>query len=102
MTNVMLGAYPDVFRGGAPVAGVPYKCATKVPQTGQCNNGTMNKTPVQWGDLVRGVLLWTGPWPKVSIWHGTADVHGLRTTTSMRRWSSGPTWNGIDQTPDTT
>ena len=28
MTAVMLATYPEVFAGGAIIAGVPYKCAT--------------------------------------------------------------------------
>jgi poly(hydroxyalkanoate) depolymerase family esterase len=101
MTNVMLAAYPDVFKGGAPVAGVPYKCATNVPQTGGCNKGNVNKTPAQWGDLVRGASSWAGPWPRVSIWHGTTDatVNYANLNETMEQWTNV---NGVDQTADTT
>jgi poly(hydroxyalkanoate) depolymerase family esterase len=99
MTNVMLAAYPDVFKGGAPLAGVPYKCAVNALQTGACNRGQTNKTPVQWGDLVRGASSWSGPWPKVSIWHGTSDptvdIKNLNET--MEQWTNV---NGVDQTAD--
>jgi poly(hydroxyalkanoate) depolymerase family esterase len=99
MTNVMLAAYPDVFKGGAPVAGVPYKCAVNAIQTGACNRGQTNKTPAQWGDLVRGASSWTGPWPKVSIWHGTSDatVKYANLTETMEQWTNV---NGVDQTAD--
>lgn len=99
MTNVMLAAYPDVFKGGAPVAGVPYKCAVNALQTGACNRGQTNKTPVQWGDLVRGASSWAGPWPKVSIWHGTSDatVDVKNLTETMEQWTNV---NGVDQTAD--
>ena len=102
MTNVMLAAYPDVFSAGAPVAGVPYKCATTAPQATACNNGSTNLTPAQWGDKVRAAFpSWTGPWPRVSIWHGTADttVAPMNMTETMEQWTNV---NGIDQTADTT
>jgi poly(hydroxyalkanoate) depolymerase family esterase len=102
MTNVMLAAYPDVFSGGAPVAGVPYKCATTATQATACNNGATNLTPAQWGDKVRAAFpSWTGPWPRVSIWHGTADttVAPMNMTETMEQWTNV---NGIDQTADTT
>jgi poly(hydroxyalkanoate) depolymerase family esterase len=102
MTNVMLAAYPDVFSGGAPVAGVPYQCATTAAQATACNNGSTNLTPAQWGDKVRAAFpTWSGPWPRVSIWHGTADttVAPMNMTETMEQWTNV---NGIDQTADTT
>lgn len=102
MTNLMLATWPDVFKGGAPIAGVPYKCATKVAGTGACNNGTVNKTPAQWGDLVRAAFPgYSGGRPKVSVWHGTADatVHVNNLNEVMEQWTNV---NGVDQTADVT
>ena len=101
MTSVMIATYPDVFKGGAIVAGVPYLCASSAAQTTACNNGTNIETPQQWGDKVRAASSWTGPWPKVSIWHGTADgtVNYQNLTEIMKQWTNV---QGIDQTPDTT
>ena len=102
MTAVMLATYPDVFKAGAPVAGVPYKCATKVgSQTNACGNGTMNLTPQQWGDKVRAASSWSGPWPRVSVWHGTADtVTGYANLNEMmEQWTNV---HGVDQTADVT
>jgi poly(hydroxyalkanoate) depolymerase family esterase len=103
MTSVMIATYPDVFKGGAVVGGVPYLCATAAgAQTTACNNVTNIQTPQQWGDKVRSAFpTWTGPWPKVSIWHGTADgtVSYQNLTELMKQWTNV---QGIDQTPDTT
>jgi poly(hydroxyalkanoate) depolymerase family esterase len=101
MTTDMLGTYPDVFAGGAVVAGVPFKCASSATETTACNNGTNNLTPAQWGDKVRGASSWTGPWPRVSVWHGTADakVAPMNLTEIMEQWTNV---HGIDQTADTT
>ncbi len=99
MTNVMLADYPDVFAAGAPVAGVPFKCATTVGSSLMCNGGTINKTPAQWGALVRGATTWTGPWPRVSIWQGTADltVNYANFNETMEQWTNV---HGADQTAD--
>jgi feruloyl esterase len=74
MTSVMLATYPDVFAGGAIVAGLPYGAATNVQQAFE----TMFQCPPRpahaWGDLVRGASPHKGPWPRVSIWHGGDDA----------------------------
>ncbi len=72
MAAVMLASYPEVFAGGAIVAGLPYRCATSLMQAFSCQNPGVDLTPKQWGDKVRAATTPTR-WPKVSIWHGTAD-----------------------------
>ncbi len=74
MTAVMLAAYPDVFRGGAVIAGLAYKCATTLTAGVLCLNQRQNRTPRQWGDLVRAAFPgFAGPRPAVSIWYGGND-----------------------------
>jgi len=99
MTAVMLAAYPDVFAGGAIVAGLPYRCATSQSAAFSCMNPGTDLTPAQWGDRVRAASSWTGPWPIVSIWHGDADyvVRPANLTESMQQWTDV---HGIDQTAD--
>jgi poly(3-hydroxybutyrate) depolymerase len=74
MTSVMLAAYPEVFAGGAVIAGVPYRAATGVPAALQCMFKGQVRSAREWGDLVRRASLHRGPWPKVSVWHGGADL----------------------------
>ena len=75
MTAVMLAAYPDKFAGGSINAGLPYKCATSMVDAFSCMNPGVDKTPRQWGDLVRGALpSYAGPRPRVSIWQGQSDT----------------------------
>jgi len=73
MTSVMLATYPEVFAAGAIIAGLPYGVAN----TMQDALAAMYRTPahpgVQLGDLVRNASPHNGPWPKVSVWHGSAD-----------------------------
>jgi feruloyl esterase len=75
MTAVLLAAYPDVFAGGAIMAGLPYRCATSVATAYSCMNPGVDHTPAAWGDLVRAAYPgYSGRRPTVSIWHGTADT----------------------------
>ena len=73
MTSVMLAAYPEVFAGGAIVAGLPYGTANNVQQALEAMYSGRTRPPREWGYLVRRASRHDGPWPKVSIWHGAAD-----------------------------
>jgi len=74
MTNVMLAAYPEVFAGGAPVAGLPFGAASDAREALGAMFQGVRHTPQVWGDKVRHASTYRGPWPKVSIWHGDADT----------------------------
>lgn len=75
MTAAMLATYPDVFAAGSVVAGIPYRCATSQTNAYPCMFTATAKTPQQWGDLVRAAHSgYTGPRPKVAIWHGQSDA----------------------------
>lgn len=99
MTAVMLATYPDVFDGGAIVAGIPYNCGTGTTAAFSCMNPGSNLSPAAWGNKVRAASSHAGPWPRVSIWHGDADttVRPANATESMEQWTNV---HGIDQTPD--
>lgn len=75
MTASLLAAYPDLFAGGSVNAGIAHGCATTVAQAYSCMNPGVDKTPKAWGDLARaGYAAWSGPRPKVAIWHGQSDT----------------------------
>jgi poly(hydroxyalkanoate) depolymerase family esterase len=100
MTQVMAATYPDVFAGGAVMAGLPYKCATSMTSGFSCMSPGSDKTPAQWASLVRGAYSgYSGSYPKMSLWHGTSDytVKNSNQTESMEQWTAV---HGIDQTPD--
>ncbi len=101
MTAVMLAAYPDMFAGGAVVAGIAYKCATSMPDAFTCMNPGRNLTPAQLGDAVRGASGHAGPWPTVSIWQGDADftVRPSNMTELVEQWTDV---HGIPATPTST
>jgi feruloyl esterase len=73
MTSVMLACYPEVFAGGAIIAGLPYGAATNVQQAFESMFQSPARSAREWGDLVRGAAPHHGPWPRVSVWHGSAD-----------------------------
>jgi feruloyl esterase len=73
MASVMLATYPEVFAGGAIVAGLPYGTANNVQQALEAMYRGRTRPPREWGYLVRRASRHDGPWPKVSIWHGAAD-----------------------------
>ena len=78
MTNVLLGDYPDVFRGGSAMSGVAFGCFATTDGSlwnSACANGDVIKTPEQWGDLVRAAYpAYHGTRPRMQLWHGTADT----------------------------
>jgi poly(hydroxyalkanoate) depolymerase family esterase len=99
MTAVMLAAYPDVFRGGAVIAGIAYKCATTLTAGVLCLSQRQNRTPQQWGDLVRGAFPgYTGTRPPVSIWYGGNDytVATFNADQLRDQWTNA---NGVGQAP---
>lgn len=74
MTSVMLATYPDVFAGGAIIAGLPYRCANGLQEGFECIFQGKSRSAREWGTLVRAASRHDGPWPKVSVWHGSADA----------------------------
>jgi poly(hydroxyalkanoate) depolymerase family esterase len=74
MTSVMLATYPEIFAGGAIIAGLPYGCAGNVEQGFQAMLETRATPARVLGDRVRAASSHRGPWPKISVWHGSADA----------------------------
>ena len=73
MTSIMLACYPEVFAGGAIIAGLPYGAATSVQQAFESMFQSPSRPACEWGDLVRKASSHPGVWPRVSVWHGNAD-----------------------------
>lgn len=58
MTEVLAGAYPYLFKGGAAFAGVPYGCfAGSAMWNSQCADGTLTKTAQQWVRMNIAVMI---------------------------------------------
>ena len=90
MTSSMLACYPEVFAGGAIVAGLPYGAATTVQQAFQSMYQSPTRSAREWGNLVRKASHHRGPWPRVSIWHGNADktVIPLNAQQIIKQWTN--------------
>jgi poly(hydroxyalkanoate) depolymerase family esterase len=107
MTSAMLACYPEVFAAGAIIAGLPYGAAQNVQQAFDSMYRSPPRSGKEWGELVRAAApQHRGRWPRISIWHGTADatvvpanadeiikqwthVHGLTTTPKLRQVVDG-------------
>lgn len=89
MTTAMLATYPEIFAGGAIIAGLPYRCATSVPQAFECMFQGQPRAATEWGDLVRQASPHQGQWPKVSVWHGSADatVKPMNAGEIIKQWT---------------
>ncbi len=73
MAIAMLATYPEVFAGGAVIAALPYGSARGVLQAWDRMHGLGGPTPRELEAMVRDASRHTGPWPKLSVWHGTSD-----------------------------
>lgn len=73
MTSAMLATYPEVFAGGAIIAGLPYGTASTIPEAFDRMRGHGTPSGKQLQGLLRRASPHNGPWPTLSIWHGSAD-----------------------------
>lgn len=74
MAASMLAAYPDVFSAGAVIAGLAHRAANSVEQAFEAMAQGSARSPQDWGALVRSASTHKGPWPRIAIWHGSADA----------------------------
>jgi poly(3-hydroxybutyrate) depolymerase len=87
----VLACYPDVFAAGAVVAGLPYGTATNVQQALEAMFQCPTRPPEAWGDAVRRANPgYQGSWPRVSVWHGSADrtVVPSNAQEIIKQWTS--------------
>ncbi len=98
MTNVMLATYPEVFAGGAVIAGVPYRTAKGLQEGLESIFQGRSRSPREWGELVRAASPHQGPWPRVSVWHGDADtaVKPVNAEETIKQWAD---IHGLDLQP---
>ena len=73
MTSVMLATYPELFSGGAVIAGLPYGCAASIPEAFDRMRGHGLPSEARLKAAVLGASDHRGPWPSLAIWHGGAD-----------------------------
>lgn len=90
MTSLMLATYPDVFAGGAIIAGLPYGTATSIPEAFDRMRAYGGPRATALGPLVAGASRHEGPWPTISVWHGDSDatVSHQKAALIVEQWRS--------------
>jgi hypothetical protein len=88
MASVMLATYPEIFAGGAIIAGLPYGSASSMQEAFEAMFNERAPSSRALGDHVRAASKHRGPWPKISVWHGTADtvVRPSNADQIIRQW----------------
>ena len=88
MTSVMLATYPEIFAGGAIIAGLPFGVATNMREALNGMFQSPSRPSGELGDLVRNASDHKGPWPKLSVWHGSADrtVNPANANEIVKQW----------------
>ncbi len=123
MTAVLLANYPDLFAGGAIIAGTPFECnrpagafdfiwwwsntlfgeaASATAACGLLGNTPTDRAAEDWGAAVREVAeTLPAAWPVVSLWQGDADtvVAPANQDELLKQWTDV---HGIDAAADTT
>jgi poly(hydroxyalkanoate) depolymerase family esterase len=88
MTSVMLATYPEIFAGGAIIAGLPFGVASNMREALSGMFQSTARPASELGDLVRNASTHKGPWPKLSVWHGSADrtVNPANANEIVKQW----------------
>ncbi|MBX3230414.1 MAG: PHB depolymerase family esterase [Labilithrix sp.] len=70
----LAAAYPDVYAAAASFAGVPYGCASTLPESVSCMMPGIERSPSEHARRVKAAFpSYTGRRPRISIWHGALD-----------------------------
>jgi len=88
MTSVMLANYPELFAAGAIIAGLPFGVASNIREALTGMRASRTRTARELGDLVRKASDHRGKWPKISVWHGSADrtVYPANADEIVKQW----------------
>ncbi|WP_066661249.1 MULTISPECIES: extracellular catalytic domain type 1 short-chain-length polyhydroxyalkanoate depolymerase [unclassified Sphingomonas] len=99
MTSVMLATYPELFAGGAIIAGLPFGSAASVSQALDRMRGSGSPGDALLAAAIAKASPHSGPWPTVSIWHGTSDhVVGIANADAiLKQWQA---MHGVAANPD--
>ena len=74
MANVLMANYPDLFKSGAVLSGIPFKAANDLATAYAAMQGKVEKAPAEWVASIRdNNPNYEGEYPKVVIFHGVDD-----------------------------
>ncbi|BCG78924.1 extracellular catalytic domain type 1 short-chain-length polyhydroxyalkanoate depolymerase [Mesorhizobium sp. 113-3-3] len=91
MAAAMLATYPDVFAGGAILAGLAYGSASTIPEAFDRMRGHGGPSKSELQRRLAQASSHKGNWPKISIWQGTAD----RTVAPSNADALVAQWQGV-------
>jgi poly(3-hydroxybutyrate) depolymerase len=94
----MLATYPEVFAGGAMIAGLPYASAATIPEAFDRMRGHGGPTAKELERRLRNASGHKGRWPTLAIWQGTADrtVVPSNANAIVEQWKN---IHGVDASP---
>ena len=90
MSCALLATHPELFCGGAIVAGLPYGAASSAAEAFDCMFVGRTREPRLWGDAVRVAAPSPARWPTVAIWQGAADsvVKPINAGELVKQWTN--------------
>ena len=97
MTELLLALYPDVFKAGSAMAGMPAGCrganesGSGGGYSGACAGGSVTHTAAEWGNIARMLAPgYTGHRPRVQLFHGDADtiIRYANHTEAIKQWTN--------------
>jgi len=79
MTELLLALYPEIFKAGSAMAGMPAGCRgtneSGTGYSGACAGGMVTHTAQQWGDIARNMDPgYAGHRARVQLFHGSNDT----------------------------
>jgi poly(hydroxyalkanoate) depolymerase family esterase len=88
MTAVMLACYPELFAGGAIIAGLPFATADTLPHALERMRGQGTPHRRELAARARAAAPVQRAAPSLSVWHGTADtiVDPANATAMVNQW----------------
>jgi poly(hydroxyalkanoate) depolymerase family esterase len=88
MTSVMLATYPELFAGGAVIAGLPFASANTLPEALERMRGHGSPSKGVLAARVKSAADHRRHSPSLSVWHGTSDniVDPSNATSLVDQW----------------
>ncbi len=90
MAISIVANYPEVFKGAGVIAGIPHGCAMDVYNGLACMK-SKTRSPKTWAEYVRrSSRNYKGKFPKIMIFHGTADpyVYDKNANELKKQWTA--------------
>ncbi|WP_187971781.1 alpha/beta hydrolase family esterase [Aquibium microcysteis] len=91
MAATMLATHPEIFSGGAIIAGLAHGMARTVPEAFDRMRGHGLPSEAGLQRLLREASDHRGPWPRITIWQGTAD----QTVAATNAQALAVQWRGV-------